>query len=145
VHTNWRSESSHTILQGYLNSDKERVVRIRLIDDRAFLTIKGITRGNSRAEFEYEIPLEDGKEILELCEKPILEKRRSLVRYGGKKWEIDEFFGENRGLITAEVELRDDAEEVELPDWIGDEVSHDPRYFNSNLLKNPFLRWGTGD
>jgi len=128
--------------QGYLSSVKERVVRVRTIDKKGFLTIKGITVGVSRNEFEYEIPVEDANIMLDnLCEKPIIEKNRAKVEYEGLIWEIDEFFGENEGLVVAEVELTDENQEFKKPDWVGEEVSGDPRYFNSNLIKNPYKTW----
>ncbi len=128
--------------QGYLSTVKERVVRVRTIDDKGYLTIKGISKGISRLEFEYEIPLEDANKMLdELCERPLIEKARYKIEYGGLVWEVDEFFGDNEGLILAEVELSDENQHIELPDWIGEEVSGDPRYFNSNLIKHPYKEW----
>lgn len=128
--------------QGYLSTVKERVVRVRTIDDKGFLTIKGLTVGVSRSEFEYSIPAEDANIMLDnLCEKPIIEKYRAKVEYGGLIWEIDEFHGENEGLTVAEVELKDENQKIELPSWIGEEVSGDPRYFNSNLIANPYTKW----
>ena len=127
--------------QGYLSSTKERVVRVRTIDDRGFLTIKGITEGLSRLEFEYDIPGDDAGSLLDLCEKPLIEKTRTKIAIGNLVWEVDEFFGDNAGLIVAEVELEDESQAVDLPSWIGEEVSGDPRYFNSNLIKNPYTRW----
>jgi CYTH domain-containing protein len=128
--------------QGYLNSAKERTVRIRTADARAFLTIKGITVGATRAEYEYEIPFDDGKEMLNaLAEKPLIEKRRYKIPSGSLTWEVDEFLGENAGLIIAEVELASEDQVLEKPSWVGDEVTEDPRYFNANLVKNPFSRW----
>jgi adenylate cyclase len=128
--------------QGYLNSAKERTVRIRTADARAFLTIKGITVGATRVEYEYEIPFGDGKEMLNaLAEKPLIEKKRYKIRSGSLTWEVDEFLGENAGLIIAEVELASEDQALEKPSWVGDEVTEDPRYFNANLVKNPFSRW----
>ena len=128
--------------QGYLSSTKERVVRVRTIDKKGFLTIKGITIGVTRSEFEYEIPAEEANLMLDnLCEKPVIEKNRAKVNFGGLVWEIDEFFGENQGLVVAEVELTDENQEIKKPDWVGEEVSGDPRYFNSNLIKHPFTQW----
>lgn len=127
--------------QGYLSSTKERVVRVRTIDDSGFLTIKGITEGLSRLEFEYDIPADDAGSLLDLCEKPLIEKTRTKVPIGKLVWEVDEFFGDNAGLIVAEVELEDESQSVDLPSWIGEEVSGDPRYFNSNLIKNPYTSW----
>ncbi|MBC8479572.1 MAG: CYTH domain-containing protein [FCB group bacterium] len=128
--------------QGYLNSEKARVVRVRTIDNKGFLTIKGITVGATRLEYEYEIPKKDAKELLtELCEKPTIEKNRFKVPFGGFIWEIDEFHGENAGLVVAEIELESENQPFEKPEWVGEEVSGDPRYFNSNLIKHPFKDW----
>ncbi len=128
--------------QGYLSSVKERVVRVRTIEKKGYLTIKGVTRGVSRSEFEYEISAEDASIMLdEICEKPIIEKKRYKIPYGGLVFEVDEFFGENGGLVVAEVELGDENQKIDLPDWIGEEVSGDPRYFNSNLIKHPYRKW----
>jgi adenylate cyclase len=131
-----------TIRQGYLSTVKERTVRTRTVGDKGFVTIKGINTGISRAEFEYEIPFKDATEILDtLCEKPLIEKTRYRIPFGGMTWEVDEFAGVNRGLTTAEVELKDANQKVELPPWIDREVSDDPRYFNANLIRNPFSTW----
>ncbi len=128
--------------QGYLNSTKERTVRVRTIDDKGFLTIKGISVGATRVEYEYEIPFDDAENLLnELCEKPIIEKNRYNITHGGFVWEVDEFFGENEGLVVAEIELESEDQTFEKPEWVGEEVTGDPRYFNSNLIKNPFLKW----
>ena len=128
--------------QGYLSSVKERVVRVRTIEKKGFLTIKGITKGVSRSEFEYEISVEDANIMLdEICEKPLIEKKRYKIAVGALVFEVDEFFGENEGLIVAEVELKDERQKVDLPDWIGVEVSGDPRYFNSNLIRHPYKKW----
>lgn len=140
VDASYKRQASHCeIRQGYLNSDKERTVRVRTIDDKAFLTIKGRTHGVTRDEFEYEIPYKDACVMLDtLAERPLIEKNRYLVKCGGFLWEIDEFFGENSGLTVAEIELPDENETFERPAWLGEEVSDDPRYFNSNLVKNPY-------
>lgn len=128
--------------QGYLNSAKERTVRIRTVGDQAFLTIKGISVGATRAEYEYPMPLDDCNALLDnLAEKPLIEKKRYKIKRGDLVWEIDEFFGDNRGLIVAEVELQSEDQPYDKPDWIGQEVTGDPRYFNSNLIKLPFNRW----
>ena len=129
--------------QGYLNSQKERVVRVRIEGEAATLTIKGVTTGVTRSEFEYAIPVEDASVLLDqLCEQPLIDKHRHVEHHGGHAWEIDVFHGENEGLVIAEVELASETEALELPAWAGDEVSSDPRYFNSNLLKHPYSRWG---
>ncbi len=117
-------------------------MRVRTIGAQGYLTIKGISIGASRTEYEYEIPVDDAHELLdELCLRPLIEKRRHRVPFGGLIWEIDEFFGENHGLIVAEVELTSEDQDVELPPWIGEEVTGDPRYFNSSLVERPFSTW----
>lgn len=128
--------------QGYLNSQKERVVRIRIEGDRGRLTIKGLTTGITRAEFEYAIPLPDAVAMLDhLCEQPLIDKHRHVEIYAGRTWEVDVFHGDNEGLVVAEIELPSEDTTLELPPWAGEEVSGDPRYFNSNLLKQPFKTW----
>lgn len=128
--------------QGYLSTVKERTVRVRTVGEKGFLTIKGITVGVTRSEFEYEIPTVDANALLDnLCERPLIEKNRYKVEHAGLTWEIDEFFGENNGLVVAEVELKEENQKIDLPSWVGAEVSGDPRYFNSNLIKHPFTRW----
>ena len=128
--------------QGYLSTVKERTVRVRTVGDKGFLTIKGVTVGVTRSEFEYSIPTADANALLnDLCEKPLIEKTRFKVQHAGLTWEIDEFFGENQGLVVAEVELKDEHQAIERPSWVGAEVSGDPRYFNSNLIKTPFSQW----
>jgi CYTH domain-containing protein len=139
----WRESAKGTVYrQGYLSTVKERTVRVRTIDDKGYLTIKGISVGATRAEYEYEIPAKDANDMLdELCEKPIIEKKRYVVQHEDLTWEIDEFDGENRGLIVAEVELATEDQKIPLPDWIGEEVTGDARYFNSNLVKHPYSKW----
>lgn len=130
--------------QGYLNSQKERVVRVRIEGTKAKLTIKGVTTGVTRSEFEYPLPVEDATILLDqLCEQPLIDKHRHAEVHHGRTWEIDVFHGDNDGLVVAEVELASEADVVELPAWAGEEVSSDPRYFNSNLLKNPYKNWRT--
>lgn len=138
---NWIPKTSHIIKQGYLNRDKDRVVRVRIFDNAGYITIKGKTKGIERSEFEYEIPLSDAEQLLNMCEKPILEKKRSIVIFDTKKWEIDQFQGENEGLVIAEIELENINEVINLPPWIGIEVSDDPKYYNSNLIYNPYSNW----
>ena len=137
----WRELAEGTTYrQGYLSTVKERTVRVRTIDDKGFLTIKGITVGATRAEYEYEIPATDANEMLDdLCE--IIEKKRYKVPLDGFVWEIDEFGGVNDGLLVAEVELESEDQAFTKPDWIGEEVTGDPRYFNSNLIANPYSTW----
>ena len=139
----WRKGASGTTYrQGYLSTVKQRTVRVRTIDDKGFLTIKGITIGATRREYEYEIPTADANEMLdELCEKPIIEKTRFKIYHAGLTWEIDEFSGVNQGLIVAEVELESEDQNIDFPPWVGVEVSGDPRYFNSNLIAKPYANW----
>lgn len=131
------------IQQGYLISQKERVVRVRIKGDKGYVTIKGENIGATRSEYEYAIPVVDAKEIIEnLCEKPIIEKNRYIYKAeDGHVWEIDEFLGDNQGLVVAEIELSDEREEFTLPKWIGEDVTYDARYYNSNLIKNPYKNW----
>lgn len=139
----WRSLAIGTpYRQGYIACDRGRTVRVRTIGKEAYLTIKGATKGRSRPEYEYPIPLEDALEMLDtLCQPPLIEKKRYKINWGGLVWEVDEFDGENKGLIVAEVELTDENQVIEFPDWIGEEVSHDSRYFNVNLASHPYCRW----
>jgi adenylate cyclase len=137
----WRQATGVRFSQGYLNRDKARTVRVRLAADKAFLTIKGVTHGASRAEFEYQIPLADGAQLLALCEGPLIEKVRRVVPHDGHTWEVDEFLGENSGLVVAEIELRSEDQAFSRPPWLGEEVTHDARYFNSSLATHPFSRW----
>lgn len=128
--------------QGYLCGVKERTVRVRVAGDKAFLTIKGLTVGATRAEYEYEIPVSDAQAMLDdLAEKPLIEKIRYRITYKGLIWEVDEFLGHNAGLIVAEVELASEDQAFVKPDWAGEEVTADPRYFNSNLARHPFQQW----
>lgn len=139
----WRPGASGTLFrQGYLSTDPERTVRVRLEGERGVLTIKGLSRGIRRAEFEYPLPAAEAAVLLDtLCLQPLIEKTRYRVEHAGHIWEIDEFAGDNTGLVLAEVELTSEDEAVELPLWVGAEVSTDPRYFNANLIRHPFRRW----
>lgn len=142
VDPSWRpSDDGVAFEQGYLSSHADRVVRVRVEGDRAKLTVKGATRGVTRSEFEYAIPVEDAVAMMALCEKPIITKRRHVVMHEGKKWEVDVFGGENAGLVIAELELASEDEAFAKPVWALDDVSDDPRYYNSNLVKTPFSRW----
>ena len=133
-------------LQGYLSLDSQRVVRVRMKGDRGVLTIKGLRVGISAPEYEYPIPAADAEEMLhKLCLRPLIEKVRYEVPYQGLTWEIDEFQGENLGLVIAEVELSSPDQAVILPPWAGPEVSHDKRYANASLVRVPFTSWVTGD
>lgn len=137
----WQTIAGVTFSQGYLNRDKNRTVRVRIAGNQGFLTIKGATNGATRAEYEYEIPLTDAESLLEMCERPIIQKIRRIYEHQGFKWEIDEFQGENLGLVVAEIELSDENQTFEKPSWIGEEVTYDQRYFNSNLAQNPYSTW----
>lgn len=139
----WRAGVVGTVFrQGYLSTVKERTVRVRVAGDRGLLTIKGITVGAVRTEFEYEIPVDDADHMLdELCEQPLIEKTRYEIDADGLTWEVDAFGGVNDGLVVAEVELDDEIQEIVLPPWVGEEVTDDPRYFNSNLIAHPFSVW----
>lgn len=129
-------------LQGYLSTEKDCSIRIRVGGRKGYLTIKGETQGTMRDEFEYEIPLNDARELLNnFCMHPLIEKRRYIVNFGGLTWEIDEFESENKGLILAEVELTSEDEKIDFPDWIGKEVTGDPKYYNVNLVRNPYSKW----
>lgn len=141
--TSWKQLASGTSYrQGYLNSTKERTVRVRTIDDKGFLTIKGLSVGATRVEYEYEIPVADAERLLDdLCEKPLIEKNRYKITHAGFVWEVDEFFGENMGLMVAEIELESEDQSFEKPIWVGEEVTGDPRYFNSSLIKEPYTQW----
>ena len=138
----WREANATRYRQGYLSTVKERTVRVRTISDKGYLTIKGITVGASRAEFEYEIPVADAEDMLDnLCEKPLIEKNRYKVEKGSLTWEVDEFFGVNAGLIIAEVELESEDQSFAKPEWVTEEVTADPRYYNANLINNPYSSW----
>ena len=139
----WRNlASAKHLCQGYLSTVKERTVRIRVCDDKAWITIKSTNRGITRTEFEYSIPVADARHMLtHMSEQPIIEKYRYRIPLNGLIWEIDEFLGVNQGLIVAEVELNHTDEHIIFPDWIGQEVSDDPRYYNNNLVRKPFTSW----
>ncbi|MDD1621071.1 MAG: CYTH domain-containing protein [Methylococcaceae bacterium] len=140
----WRDEIKHSVhyKQGYLSSSPMSSVRVRISDSHAWLNIKSATIGCYRQEFEYEIPLADANAILdELCHKPLVEKIRHFVYRDQHVWEIDEFMGDNAGLIVAEIELSQIGESFEKPVWLGREVTDDLRYYNNNLTKNPFKDW----
>ena len=135
-------ENGIRIKQGYLSTDKNAVVRVRVKNDKAYLTIKGANNGISRLEFEYEIPFDEANEMLDnLCKKPLIDKTRYIIKHDIHIWEIDVFYGDNEGLVVAEVELKDENEKINLPSWIKEEVTSDNRYFNSNLMKHPYKDW----
>ncbi len=142
VNENWKPEGrSIHVKQGYLPGTGPMLVRVRQEDRRAYLTLKGRTEGITRSEYEYEIPMEDAGELLERCEKPIIEKTRYLIPAEPHLWEVDVFAGANRGLIVAEIELSREDEPFLRPGWLGPEVSGDPRYYNSNLAAHPYTTW----
>ena len=135
--------SNSHIQQGYICSDRGRTVRVRIRDARAYITIKGpsLDGGLSRYEFEQEIPLDDARQLLTLCEPGIIDKTRWLVKSGDHTFEVDEFFGDNEGLVMAEVELQSPSDEPKIPYFIGKEVTGDRRYYNSQLRRNPYKNW----
>lgn len=140
----WRSLAGQGCLirQGYLSDQPERTVRVRVSGDQAWLTIKGKTQGIERLEMEYDIPVSEAMQLLDqLCLKPLIEKYRYRIAQADLIWEIDEFLGENAGLLVAELELKSADQQFDRPDWLGTEVSHEPRYFNSALIRQPFLSW----
>jgi adenylate cyclase len=129
--------------QGYLSLRAGASVRVRASHDTGYLTIKGETSGATRAEYEYPIPLAHANELLDtLCIKPVIDKTRYRITHCGLVWEVDEFAGENAGLVIAEVELESEGQAIALPDWAGDEVTGDPRYYNASLVSNPWSKWG---
>lgn len=140
---NWKQFVSEEkeITQGYLNANPNRTVRVRIAGKRGFLTIKSKSKGSVRSEFEYEIPIEDATELIELCEKPILSKTRFIVKFENHTWEIDVFEKENKGLVVAEIELSKEDEFFLTPDWIGKEVTEETKYYNSQLIENPYSEW----
>jgi adenylate cyclase len=140
----WRNDVVKKIefKQGYLVGSDKASVRIRIEGDKANINIKGATLGIVRPEFEYEIPLQDANELLDnLCEQPFIDKVRHYIHIGIHEWEIDEFKGDNQGLVVAEIELADENEVFDKPAWLGEEVSSDKRYYNSMLVNNPFKNW----
>jgi len=131
----------YTIKQGYIAAENA-TVRVRIRNKEAFLTLKGMTTGVSRSEFEYPIPLTDAEAMLgQLCEKPYIDKKRYLLEHAGHTWELDIFEGENEGLVIAEIELSSEEEAFKRPEWVTTEVSNDPRYRNAYLVKKPFKSW----
>ena len=138
-----QAKQSKRITQGYLSSVPERTVRVRIKGDKGFITIKGIGNesGASRYEWEKEIPVNEVEELLKICEPGIIDKTRYIVEVGSHTFEVDEFYGDNEGLIVAEVELHEENEEFEKPEWLGEEVTGDVIYFNSMLMKNPYKNW----
>ena len=137
-----RGARSFAVRQGFLSTDRDRTVRIRLVDEKGYLTVKGLTIGATRPEYEYPIPPADAEAMLEhLCLRPLIEKTRFLVEHDGDTWEVDEFVGDNEGLIVAEIELESEDQSFTRPEWLGAEVTHDARYYNSNLIAHPYSTW----
>lgn len=140
----WReqADAGQWLAQGYLSGAHRASVRVRIAGEQANLNIKSATLGIRRQEYEYPIPVEDARQILaDLCESPIIEKTRYHVEHAGHTWEIDVFAGDNAGLVVAEIELEHESETFDHPDWLGDEVSDDVRYYNVNLVKHPYKDW----
>lgn len=137
----WRQGEGVCLVQGYLNRDKARTVRVRIAGNQAFLTIKGLTSGATRAEFEYPIAPDDARQLLAMADGPVLEKLRHTFAHAGHTWEVDVFQGANAGLVVAEIELASEDEVFARPDWLGNEVTHDARYFNVNLIAHPWSQW----
>jgi len=134
---------SSRVIQGYLCSVPERAVRVRVKGEKGFLTIKGMgnKEGTSRYEWEREIPVSEAEELLKICEPGVIDKTRFLVKQGDHTFEVDEFYGENEGLVVAEIELKSETDVFEKPEWLGEEVTGDVRYYNVMLMKNPFTTW----
>jgi adenylate cyclase len=142
---NFKNEAfaKNRISQGYLSSNPERTVRVRIKGNKGYLTIKGLSNdsGLSRFEWEKEIPIDEAQDLLQLCEKGVIDKTRFEVKIGNHIVEVDEFYGENKGLIMAEIELKSETESFEKPKWLGKEVTNDKRYYNSYLSANPYTKW----
>jgi adenylate cyclase len=138
-----QAEIKMRITQGFLSSVAERTVRIRIKEDKAYITVKGISNksGTSRYEWEKEIPVHEAKELLKLCEPGIIDKTRYLIKQGKHIFEVDEFHGANKGLIVAEIELDNENEIFEKPEWLGKEVTGDTKYYNARLSRNPYKNW----
>jgi len=134
---------SSRVIQGYLCSVPERAVRVRVKGEKGFLTIKGMgnKEGTSRYEWEREIPVSEAEELLKICEPGVIDKTRFLVKQGDHTFEVDEFYGENEGLVVAEIELKSETDVFEKPEWLGEEVTGDVRYYNVMLMKTPFTTW----
>jgi adenylate cyclase len=144
INDSWKQqvESESSLKQGYLSAEKTLSIRVRIAKGRAQLTIKGATSGISRSEYEYEIPQQDAQEMMDnLVSGSVIDKTRYKVRSGDHLWDLDLFHGDNQGLIMAEVELASETEAFQMPDWAGEEVSDDPRYYNANLITHPYCDW----
>ena len=144
ANSDWRDQASEPVRfrQGYLVGSEKSSVRVRTEGERAFINIKSATLGIRRQEYQYSIPLEDAEKLLdELCDKPLIEKHRFYIQNNKHTWEIDEFLGDNQGLIVAEIELKHEEEVFDRPSWLGNEVSDDTRYYNVCLVKHPYKDW----
>lgn len=142
VSDEYKSSPRKYYKQGYLSVEPDKTVRVRVVGDKGFLTVKGRNDGISRAEYEYEIPAADANDMLDnLVKTGVIEKWRYVCVVDGKKWEVDEFLGDNAGLVVAEIELQSEDEPFTKPAWAGDEVSGDARYYNSSLSQNPYKNW----
>ena len=140
--TPWKALARGALMrQGYLLASPDKVLRVRIEGDTAMLTIKGRQQGLVRGEWEYPIPLADAVELLSLCEQPLIEKYRYRISFDSMLWELDVFIGANAGLVVAEIELDSETQQFSRPDWVGAEVTDDPRYLNSNLMRHPFSEW----
>ena len=137
----WRSANGQYLCQAYLSRDPARTVRVRIQGEQAWLTIKGRSSGATRAEFEYPIPIADAQALLQLADGPWIEKIRHRIPLDGMLWEVDEFLGDNTPLVVAEIELPSEDHPFEKPDWLGEEVTDDPRYTNSYLSQHPWPSW----
>jgi len=143
--TRWRDvkkPEGQTLRQGYIVTDPNKTIRVRIAGSRGFLTIKGVTVGATRSEYEYEIPVRDAEELLDGFVVSELSKIRYTLLFKNRVWEVDEFLGDNAGLFVAEIELASENDVFDVPDWAGREVTGEERYYNSNLTKNPFKNWG---
>ena len=140
----WKNhtEDGLSCKQGYLYADVEKTIRVRIMGEKAYLTVKGKSAGISRSEFEYEIPVSDASDLMNLCDN-IIEKTRYLIQHKGMIWELDIFEGSNNGLMIAEIELESEDQHFEFPNWVGKEVSDDSRYYNACLARNPFSTWSS--
>jgi adenylate cyclase len=127
--------------QGYLLNNDHRTIRVRVTDKQGYITLKGAASGITRKEYEYKIPVEDGIELLDGFDAPEIKKIRYRIKFAGKLWEVDEFLGNNEGLVMAEIELKQENDHFKKPDWVTDEVSDDERYYNSYLSKHPYKKW----
>lgn len=143
-HKKWQSISKpagHHYRQGYITVDPDKTIRVRITDAKCFITIKGASKGATRSEYEYEIPTKDAQELLDKFSVAEIQKTRYKIIYKNKLWEVDEFSGNNKGLVLAEIELKEENESFEIPEWITEEVTQDQRYYNVNLAQNPYQIW----